>query len=110
MEGINVSLRQMSVSVFPVFPVVSLWQNNSVSQSVSQTSARAGASREVHNGCQHSRRDSDGVFLPGGPRDRHLGLVQVQKRTEEKCSHCDGHGPAGKQEHQLGGGNLHNDR
>ncbi|KAE8280947.1 High affinity choline transporter 1 Hemicholinium-3-sensitive choline transporter [Larimichthys crocea] len=49
------------------------------------------------------------AMVPAGPRDRHLGFFQVQTGTEEKCSHHSGHGPAGKPEHQLCGGNIHDD-
>lgn len=64
----------------------------------------------IRNGAQRPRSAADGALLPAGPRYRNVGLFQVQKKTEEKCSHWNGDGAAGQPEPRLAGGNLHHDR
>lgn len=63
----------------------------------------------MNNGSQYTRSDRDSLFLRHGPRNRNLGIVQIQEGVQEDFSGSDRDGPAGKPRDQPDGEHLHHD-
>ena len=63
-----------------------------------------------HNEPERPRSGGDGVLLPAGAGDRHLGLHEVQAGEDEQPGRPDGGQSAGQQRDQPCRGSLHHDR